>query len=352
MSELGTSIAKAFTYNPYDIPFALVYFCTSDYGPSSLYAGSYIAPESSGDLGRRSSLLNSTSSSANGTDQTEPNFWVYRLQDTVGIPEGHVIAPKVVEVHVNPTDEDEEAEDVHLWPFRKMAQLHSLIPVGNIPPGSLDGIKHRHQGWPELPTGAVAVPILGPRDTSGSNPLLGMLVLGLNPRREFDHDFRAFSLMCGQAIAAAMALVKNIEDEASRAEELATLNRDRTSFFNTVSHELRTPLTLILGPLEELITDKSMSQSVRSKLEMMRRNGRRLLRLVNSILDFSRVEAGKMSASFRETNLQSYTADLASLFRSAIEKGGVKYVVDLTGKERAVWVDRDMWEVFIKRGFD
>ena len=53
-----------------------------------------------------------------------------------------------------------------------------------------------------------------------------------------------------------------------------------------------------------------------------------------------------MSASFKETNLQKYTADLASLFRSAIEKGGVKYEVVMDGKDQSVWVDRDMWEVF------
>jgi hypothetical protein len=343
--ELGKCIAKAFTFNPYDVPFALIYFCTSDYGPSSYYNGS-LTGHSSGELNRRSSLHTSRSSSLDVSDQSEPNVWTYHLQDTVGIPEGHDIAPKTVEVHISPDlDTAGDVPDVHLWPFRKMAQTHTIQPIENITPESLDGLKHKHQGWPELPTGAVAVPILGPRESSGSNPLLGMLVLGLNPRRPFDDDYRAFTTMCGQAIAAAMALVKNIEDEAARAEELAILNRDRTAFFNTVSHELRTPLTLILGPLEECISDPSLSYPTRSKLEMMRRNGRRLLRLVNSILDFSRVEAGKMSASFRETNLQKYTADLASLFRSAIEKGGVKYVVDLKGKERSVWVDRDMWEV-------
>ena len=115
---------------------------------------------------------------------------------------------------------------------------------------------------------------------------------------------------------------------------------------SSVSHELRTPLTLILGPLEECIDDPNLSHPHRNRLDLVRRNARRLLRLVNSLLDFSRLEAGKMSASFRETNLQRYTADLASLFRSAIEKGGVKYEVVTSGREQSVWVDRDMWEVY------
>ena len=348
--ELGKNTARAFTFNPYDIPFGLVYFCTSDYGPTSLYNGSLNAG-SSAELGRRTSFQTSQSSSAVGTDQTEPNLWTYYLQDTVGLPEGHMLAPQTVEVHSNRTtdegnpDSDDSLDDVHVWPFGKMAEQHAIIHIDNLSADVLEGIKHNHQGWPELPTKAIAVPILGPPDSAGRTTLLGMLVLGLNPRREFDEEYQEFASMCSKAISAAMALVKNIEDEANRAEELAALNRDRTTFFNTVSHELRTPLTLILGPLEECMMDVSISHSIKSRLEMMRRNGRRLLRLVNSLLDFSRVEAGKMSASFRETNLQKYTADLASLFRSAIEKGGVKYIVDASGKERSVWVDRDMWEV-------
>jgi signal transduction histidine kinase len=114
----------------------------------------------------------------------------------------------------------------------------------------------------------------------------------------------------------------------------------------SVSHELRTPLTLILGPLEECLDDPHLSRAHIDQLNLVRRNARRLLRLVNSLLDFSRLEAGKMSASFKETSLQRFTAGLASLFRSAIEKGDVKYEVITEGREQSVWIDRDMWEVF------
>ena len=85
--------------------------------------------------------------------------------------------------------------------------------------------------------------------------------------------------------------MKNIEEEEARSEELAALNRDRTAFFNSISHELRTPLALVLGPLEECLADSPPEQ--RSRLEMIGRNARRLLRLVNSLLDFSRVELGR-----------------------------------------------------------
>jgi len=346
LADLGPSISKAFTFNPYDVPFALVYFCSTEFGTSSLYTGS-TNHNSTTELGRRTSLQGTRSGSAAGTDGTDPAIWVYHLRGLVGIPEGHVLAPKSVEINIqnNETGLDGASDktEVHTWPFRKMADEKTLIEIPDLSPDILEGITV--QGWPELPKEAVAVPILGGRDYAGNDVLLGMLVLGINPRRGFDDTYKTFANMCGRQIAAAITTVKNIQEEAMRAEELMALNRDRTSFFSSVSHELRTPLTLILGPLDECLDDPSLSQQHKGRLDLVRRNARRLLRLVNSILDFSKVEAGKMGAAFRETNLKQYTADLASLFRSAIEKGGVKFIVNTHGKERPVWVDRDMWEV-------
>jgi len=337
MSDLGKCINTAFTFNPYDVPFALVYFCNTEYGTSLLPGGTGgTGGTRSTERTRKSSLH---SSSATGTEKTDPAVWAYHLQDVVGIPHGHNLAPETVEIHLNEMDQDE----VHLWPFRKMAQEQKAIDIPNVSAEALEGITP--QGWPELPSHAVAVPIVGARDHEGKDIMMGMLIIGTNPRRDFDETYETFAAMCGRQIAAAMTLVRNIEQETARAEELAALNRDRTSFFNSVSHELRTPLTLILGPLEECIDDPSLSQQHKGRLDIVGRNARRLLRLVNSLLDFSRVEAGKMACSFRETDLQKLTADLASLFRSAIEKGGVKYTVDVSGKARPVWIDRDMWEV-------
>ena len=310
IDQLGKSIGKAFTFNPYDVPFALMYFCSSD-------------------------TTGSISSSDEGTERA---VWTYQLQNTVGIPDGHPLAPPVVEVHL-PHDQ----EEVHLWPFREMVEKQVQIHIHDLSPDTFSSVNP--QGWPELPTEAVAVPILGARDIDGRESLLGMLVLGINPRRRFDENYQEFATMSARQISAAMITVRSIEEEAARSAELAALNRDRTAFFNSLSHELRTPLTLILGPLNDCLEDSTLSKDHRSRLGMVWRNARRLLRLVNSLLDFTRVEAGKMNVSFRETSLQKYTTDLASLFRSAIEKGGVEYIVDMSGKEQPVWVDRDMWEV-------
>src|SRR5271170_509616 len=136
-------------------------------------------------------------------------------------------------------------------------------------------------------------------------------------------------------------------DAESESHRLFKYVRLFVSMLISVSHELRTPLTLILGPLDECLDDPSLVQAHRNRLTLVRRNARRLLRLVNSLLDLSRLEAGKMSAAFRETSLQRYTTDLASLFRSAIEKGGVKFEVTMDGKDIPVWIDREMWEKIV-----
>lgn len=118
-------------------------------------------------------------------------------------------------------------------------------------------------------------------------------------------------------------------------------------FFSNVNHELRTPLTLILGPLDDILADPdtaTLGSETRDKLTVASRNAHRLLNLVNSLLDFSRLEAGRMHASFRLVDLASLTLDLASLFRSAIKKGKIAYEVRVPKDKVEVWLDLDLWE--------
>src|SRR3712207_1752938 len=121
-------------------------------------------------------------------------------------------------------------------------------------------------------------------------------------------------------------------------------DRAKTTFFSNVSHEFRTPLTLTLGPLEEVLGRPSLGAEERARVEVAHRNGLRLLRLVNSLLDFSLVEAGRARASYRATDLAALTAGLAGNFRSACERAGLRLVVDCPALPEPVWLDRDMWE--------
>jgi signal transduction histidine kinase len=146
----------------------------------------------------------------------------------------------------------------------------------------------------------------------------------------------------GTAVAAAQAL----EQAQARADALAALDRAKTAFFSNVSHEFRTPLTLMIGPTEEALAapDRALYGE---DLEIVHRNQLRLLKLVNTLLDFSRIEAGRVTAAFEPTDLSTLTADLASAFRSATERAGLRLVVDCPRLANPVYVDRDMWEKIV-----
>ncbi|MGG6269498.1 ATP-binding protein [Leptolyngbya sp. AN03gr2] len=137
------------------------------------------------------------------------------------------------------------------------------------------------------------------------------------------------------------------EQERQRAESLAELDRAKTIFFSNVSHEFRTPLTLLLAPLQDALNDRTLPPVHRERLELAHRNSLRLLKLVNTLLDFSRIEAGRMEAVYEPTDLAQSTTELASVFRSAIERAGVRLVVDCPSLSQIVYVDREMWEKII-----
>ena len=148
--------------------------------------------------------------------------------------------------------------------------------------------------------------------------------------------------------AAGLANANAYEAERRRAEALAEINRAKTAFFSNVSHEFRTPLTLMLGPLEDALAEaEDLPADMRDRLDVAHRNSLRLLRLVNSLLDFSRIEAGRVQATYQPTDLAVLTADLASSFRSATDKAGLALRVDCPALGQPVYVDRDMWEKIV-----
>jgi signal transduction histidine kinase/DNA-binding response OmpR family regulator len=196
--------------------------------------------------------------------------------------------------------------------------------------------------WPRPPARAVVWPLLTPGPTGRS----GVLVAGLNPFRPFDDGYRSFlSLLAGQ-LSASVANAQAYDEERRRAEALAELDRAKTAFFSNVSHEFRTPLTLMLAPQEDALASPERALAGES-LEAVHRNTLRLLKLVNNLLDFSRIEAGRAQVSYRPTDLASLTTDLASAFRSAIERGGVQFDVSCAPLSEAVFVDRALWETIV-----
>ena len=197
--------------------------------------------------------------------------------------------------------------------------------------------------WNEPVHTALMMPIASSRQTAP----LGVLVAGLNPNRALDEGYRSFyELLVGQ-VSVSIRNAQAYEEERRRAEMLAELDRAKTAFFSNVSHEFRTPLTLMLNPLEEVLQSNQLPLAEREKITLAQRNAQRLLKLVNTLLDFSRIEAGRAQAHFEPTDLATYTVELASLFQSAIEQAGLRLIVDCPPLPQPAFVDRDMWEKIV-----
>jgi signal transduction histidine kinase len=202
------------------------------------------------------------------------------------------------------------------WPLREVFATGAVQVVSDLDEsfGSLPG-----GPWPESCDAALVLPITA----SGYAKPSGFLVAGLSPRRIADAEYRSFFELVVGHIGTAISNARAYEEERKRAEALAEIDRAKTTFFSNVSHEFRTPLTLMLGPLEETLGDTSLSPDVLDRLDVAHRNSVRLLKLVNTLLDFSRIEAGRIEAVYEPVDLQAITNELASVFRSAIEKAGL-----------------------------
>jgi PAS domain S-box-containing protein len=185
-----------------------------------------------------------------------------------------------------------------------------------------------------------------PLTLSGNVPA-GLLICGLNPTRRLDVDYYTFLEMVSGQVATALQNATAAENERKRLEELAEIDRAKTAFFSNISHEFRTPLTLMLGPLEDLLQNAGLKQGERKSVETTHRNALRLLKLVNTLLDFSMIESGRVKAKYVPTDAVSLTASLASNFRSIIERAGIAFKVDTAKITRNVYLDRDMWEKII-----
>jgi PAS domain S-box-containing protein len=195
--------------------------------------------------------------------------------------------------------------------------------------------------WPGHPKDASVVPIrLGEQGET-----LGFLVAGLHPGRAFDDAYRQFVHRITEQITIGLTSVR----ERQRADALAELDRAKTQFFSNVSHEFRTPLTLMLGPLEEVQQEarQRLSPERQELLVTVHRNGIRLLKLVNTLLDFSRIEAGRVQAAYQATDLAAFTKEIASAFGSAMQNAGLRYSVQCQPIAEPVYLDRDMWEKIV-----
>ena len=199
--------------------------------------------------------------------------------------------------------------------------------------------------WGDPVTDRVVLPLR----SGGDGEPLGLLVMGHNPNRALDNDCSAFYELVAGQVAAAVTTLRAVRTERERAESLAELDRAKTTFFSDVSHELRTPLTLLLGPIGDVLESSAapLPAEVREQLELAMRNGQRLQRLVNDLLGFASIEAGRVTPVRVRTDLATFTAELAGIFRSAAERAGLRLTVDCPPLGRPAHVDPRMWEKIV-----
>ncbi|MDZ7952388.1 ATP-binding protein [Nostoc sp. DedQUE09] len=286
--EACTLSASCLESNPYDLPFAMIYL-------------------------------------------VDPDKQEVFLAGTCRIGQNHVAVPETMAL---------DADGV--WPFAEVSKTHQAKLISDL---EMSFSSLPCGVWQRSPHQAIAVPIAA----SGQSGKAGILIAGLNPFRLFDDNYKGFIDLVAAQIAASIANAQAYEEERKRAEALAEIDRAKTVFFSNVSHEFRTPLTLMLGPLEDTLTTCAtlLPAKEREQLKMVQRNGLRLLKLVNSLLDFSRIEAGRVQASYEPTNLATFTAELASVFRSAVERAGMQLSVNCPTLPAPVYVDREMWEKIV-----
>ena len=254
-----------------------------------------------------------------------------RLACQTGIPIGHPAAPDLV-----------DCETDTMWPFHALLAGKDSVVVEDLET-RFDSLPSGF--WDKSPWRALLLPI--PSQTQGIPA--GVLITGLNPYRPLDVSYAGFLNLVSGQIAASIANARAYEAERKRAEALAEIDRAKTAFFSNVSHEFRTPLTLMLGPLQDLLarSQTHLTPTAKEQLELANRNGARLLRLVNTLLDFSRIEAGRVQAVYQATDLAGFTSELASVFRSATEKAGLRLIVNCPPLREPVYIDRDMWEKIV-----
>jgi PAS domain S-box-containing protein len=227
------------------------------------------------------------------------------------------------------------------WSLSSVLRKKRSIEVEDL---SSLGVQIPGTPWAEVVDRAMVLPICGVADS-----LAGLLVTGVGPRRPWDAGYRSFFEMVAGHIGFAISDAKAYEEERLRAQALAQIDRAKTAFFSNVSHEFRTPLTLMLGPLRDILSHAANGFVTvgRDELDLVYRNSLRLLKLVNALLDFSRIEANRISAFYEPTDLATFTVELASFFRSAIESAGLVLSVDCPALGEPVYVDRSMWEKIV-----
>ncbi|RIB30871.1 hypothetical protein C2G38_2237969 [Gigaspora rosea] len=178
-----------------------------------------------------------------------------------------------------------------------------------------------------------------------------ILIYGINRFRALDDRYMEFFNLVTNQIYALLQHGKSVEDEKNQTKILADMNCQKITFFQGISHELKTPLTLMLSPLDDVINKCIQEPLLMSHLQIIRRNAHRLLKLINTLLQFSNIETSQLKAHYRETNIAEFTHELASDFISMAKTLGLNYNIDIPNPDEfdldKIYLDRDLYETIV-----
>ncbi|MGV8908154.1 MAG: ATP-binding protein [Propionicimonas sp.] len=172
-----------------------------------------------------------------------------------------------------------------------------------------------------------------------------ILVVGTADRLSGDAEFSDYLELAAAVIGAGVSGLRELAVERQHSETLRELDATKSAFLANVSHELRTPLSLIFAPLEEVLdVDDGLTGRLRERLVLVRGNVVRLRRMVDAMLDFSRMEAGRIVPNLTEVDVAALLRSLAAEFGPAIERAGLEFALDLPNLPRTAQLDRDIVE--------
>ncbi|HEX5346380.1 MAG TPA: histidine kinase dimerization/phospho-acceptor domain-containing protein [Pseudonocardiaceae bacterium] len=247
---------------------------------------------------------------------------------------GMIDDPRIV-----PAELDPDRDDQPLWAVLNSAPAQRSRV--------LTGLAADYPGWftptggpmgDAAPDAAVAIPLV----TAGGGDPAGVFFAGVSPYRALDADYHRFLDLVARQVSTAIADAQTYQAQRRRPEELAELDRAKTEFFTGVRHELRTPLTLITGPAEDSLADTQdpPSPGQRTRVELIRRNSARLCRLVDTLLDFARLEGGQLTPDRVAVDLAALTRGIAESFAPAVTRAGLRFMIDRPDLDaKAVAVD-------------
>jgi signal transduction histidine kinase/DNA-binding response OmpR family regulator len=137
------------------------------------------------------------------------------------------------------------------------------------------------------------------------------------------------------------AITRQNEELRRISLELEEATKAKLVFFTNISHEFRTPLTLMIGPLENILSDRKLSVELRSQLQMMLRNATRLLRMINQLMDLRKIEDEKMRISAGEYDIISFTMEIKEAFNELAARKNISFNFNSSLNEQLLFFDRD-----------